>query len=493
MALYSLAHGQTIHIISREYFGIFPCKPQPQSEFSQSETRNGPARLHFREHLLYTASEYRQLMRTRPWHRPRSFALGDAELLFPIISQFAMTKPHVRPSDIRGYSRLAIDATIGLTNVVETMHHNIARAPGILGVPTLDPTKGITGLVYQIIRGVTHLVGGGIDAALAQFVPQLSHGASSAEREAVLAALNGVLGDHLAASNNTLAIPTRLRRDGQPLELTRRALAKAIPQPSGKVLLLVHGLCMNDLQWRRKMHDHGGALAADIGFTQVHLHYNSGLHISTNGRAFADLIEALLEVWPVSVEELDIIGHSMGGLVSRSACHYGKVAGHDWVRRLRKIIFLGTPHHGTLLERGGNLLNAVLNFSPYTAAFARLGKIRSAGITDLRYGSLLDEDWERRDRFAHSKDKRRAVPLPEGVQCYAVGASIAKRASGLIRQLLGDGLVPLRSALGRHTDPSRDLSFPESQRWIGYGMNHWDLLDHSEVYEQIVHWLSCPP
>jgi pimeloyl-ACP methyl ester carboxylesterase len=402
-----------------------------------------------------------------------------------------MKNRHVLLSDIRGYSRLAVEATIGLTNVVETMHHNIARVPGILGAPTQQPTRGITGLVYKSIRGITRLVGGGIDAALAQLVPQPGHGASSAEREAVLAALNGVLGDYLAAGRNPLAIPMRLRRDGQPLELTRKALAGAIPQPSGRVLLLAHGLCMNDLQWRRKGHDHGAALAADAGFTQVYLQYNSGLHISTNGRAFADLIEALLRVWPAPVEELVIIGHSMGGLVTRSACHYGKVAGHNWLRRLRKIVFLGTPHHGALLERGGNRLHVILSVSPYTVALARLGKIRSAGITDLRYGSLLDEDWEHLDRFAHSKDKRRAVPLPDGVRCYAVGASIA-RESALGNRLLGDGLVPLSSALGRHADPSRNLFFPESQQWIGHGMKHLDLLASREVCERIEQWLSCP-
>ncbi len=395
---------------------------------------------------------------------------------------------HIHPSDIRGFSRLAIDATIGLTDLVEAMHHNITRIPGDPGRTT--HTKGITGLVYQIIRGVTRLVGGGIDAVLAQLVPLLGHGPSSTEREAVLAALNGVLGDHLAASGNPLTIPMRLRYEGQQLELTSQALAVANLKPSGKVLLLVHGLCMNDLQWRRNGHDHGAALAGAAGFTQVYLHYNSGLHISANGRAFAALIEDLLQVWPVPVDEVVIIGHSMGGLVARSACHYGKVAGNVWLRYLRKIVFLGTPHHGAPLARGSNWVGVILDVSPYTAAFARLGRIRSSGITDLHFGSLLDEDWEYQDRFTSSTDLRRAVPLPDGVQCYAVGGSIAKRASTLSEQLLGDGLVPLRSALGQHTDPIRNLSFPESQQWIGYGMNHLDLLDRKEVYEKILQWLS---
>jgi hypothetical protein len=397
---------------------------------------------------------------------------------------------HLRASDLRGYSRLAVDATIGLTSLVEAMHRNIACAPGVLGASVQGPAKGITGMVYRSIRRVTRLVGGGLDAVVSQLVPSLGHRLSSVGREAVLAALNGVFGDHLAASENPLTIPMRLRRDGEPLQLARHALATAIPQPTGKVLLLAHGLCVNDLQWRRKGHDHGAALATDAGFTPVYLHYNSGLHISANGRAFSDLIEALLEAWPVPVHELVLIAHSTGGLVSRSACHYGKVAEHKWLRHLRKIVFLGTPHHGAPLERGGNWVEVILAVSPYTAAMTRLGKIRSSGITDLRHGSLLDEDWEGRDRFARSNDRRRAIQLPDGVQSYAVGASIAKGPADLSKQLIGDGLVPLRSALGQHANPGLHLPIPESQQWIGYGMNHFDLLDRAEVYERIRQWLT---
>lgn len=398
-------------------------------------------------------------------------------------------KNHFHLSDVPGISRLAVDATLGLADLIEVMHDAIAGTPALLGIPTPAPAKGITGLVYASIRGVTRLVGGGIDAILAQIVPLLGERHSSSEREAMLAALNGVLGDYLAASGNPLTVPMRLRRDGQPLELVARSLATTLPQPNGKILLLVHGLCMNDLHWRRKGHDHGALLADELGYTPVYLHYNTGLHISTNGRAFADMIEVLLRNWPVPVEELAIIGHSMGGLVSRSACYYGIAAGHAWPRYLRKIVFLGTPHHGAPLERYGNGLHGILGLNPYTAAFARLGKVRSAGITDLRYGYLRNEDWEDRDRFAHAGDQRQAVPLPGDVQCYTIGATLGKAADDLHGQLLGDGLVPLHSALGCHTDPNLAVPFPESRQWVGYGMNHLDLLDRPEVYAQIRHWL----
>ncbi|HET7777152.1 MAG TPA: hypothetical protein VFL07_01245 [Rudaea sp.] len=398
-------------------------------------------------------------------------------------------KPLVRVADLRGYSRLAVDAAIGLANLVETMHHNILRTPGIFGKSTQQPAGGITGFVYKSIRGVTRVVGGGIDAVLARLVPLFDGGASSSEREAVLAALNGVLGDHLQHSANPLAIQARFRREGVALELKRGPLSAAIPGATGKVLVLVHGLCMNDLLWRRHGHDHGAALAADEGYTPVYLHYNSGLHVSTNGHAFADQLETLLRAWPVPIDELAILAHSMGGLVARSACHHAAAAGQAWLQHLRTIVFLGTPHHGAPLERGGSWIDAVLDASPYTTAFARLGKIRSAGITDLRHGSMLDEDWNDRDRFARSRRKPRAVPLPTSVACFTIAASIAKKSGHLAERLLGDGLVPLASALGKHKDAGRQLLFPRDRQWIGYGMHHLDLLDSREVYARIRRWL----
>ena len=267
---------------------------------------------------------------------------------------------------------MATDVTAGLTDLAEALHNSVASSPGIFGTPMQERSSAIATLVYEGVRGVTRLTGGTNDAILAQLAPVLDQ-SSSPEREAVLAALNGVMGDYLDATGNPLAISMRLRRKGQPLTLEREALAAAFPAPRDKLLLLVHGLCMNDLQWRRKGTDFGTALARDLGYTLIHLHYNTGLHTSTNGRAFAALIEALLRQWPEPLKEFAILAHSMGGLVSRSAYHYGVMTGHVWPQHLRKLVFLGTPHHGALLERGGNWVNACLGLSPYTAPFARLG------------------------------------------------------------------------------------------------------------------------
>ena len=396
-------------------------------------------------------------------------------------------KTHVHVGDLVGINRLTPDLTLHLTDLAETLHNNIASTAGIVGTPIQQNTSSITSLVYESIRAVTRLSAGTADPILAELAPILDE-TSSEEREAVLAALNGTMGDYLATTGNPLAISMQLRRKGQPLTLTTEALSAAVPPPRDKLLILVHGLCLNDLQWTRKGHDLGTALARTLKYTPVYLHYNTGLHTSVNGRAFAALIETLLEQWPEPLKELVVLAHSMGGLVSRSAYYYGMAAGQLWPQHLSKLIFLGTPHHGALLERGGNWVNLCLGLSPYTTPFARLANLRSAGITDLRYGNLLDEDWQGFDRFEHAGDLRHPIPLPEGVACYTIAANIGTKTG----DLFGDGMVTVNSALGRHEDPKLTLPFSPSRQWVGYGMNHLDLLSQPSVSKQIVCWLASP-
>jgi pimeloyl-ACP methyl ester carboxylesterase len=384
------------------------------------------------------------------------------------------TRSHL--DDLRGASRLAVEATRSVVDLVEAMHVTIGGGPAVLGRPLAAPTRAITGLVYGSIRGVTGLVGSGIDRALAQLAPVLGKGAAGPEREAVLAVLNGVLGDYLAATGNPLAIQMQLRP----------GVHADLPEVGGKLLLLIHGSCQNDRKWLRMGHDHGAALARDLGYTPVYLLYNSGLHISANGHALAALLEELVTGWPKRIDELVIIGHSMGGLVARSACHYGEASAHRWRRTLDKLVCLGSPHHGAMLERGGNWIDLLLGVSRYSAPLARLGKIRSAGVTDMRFGFVLDEHWEGRERFAHGRDPRKELKLPDGVDCYAIAASTAPSRRA---KLPGDGLVSVDSALGRHRKPELTLAFPETHQWIGFGMGHLDLLNRAEVYATLRRWL----
>jgi pimeloyl-ACP methyl ester carboxylesterase len=403
-----------------------------------------------------------------------------------LISMSKHVRSHI--DDLRGMGRLAIEATRGVTALVQKMHVTIASGPAILGQPLAGPARLTTGVVYATIHGITKLVGTSLDLALAQLGPVVKASAPGIQREIVLAAINGVLGDYLDETGNPLAIEMQLRAGGQPLELEPEALRAALPHATSKIVVLLHGLCMTDIQWLRAGHDHGAALERDLGYTPVYLRYNSGRHVSMNGRALAPLLEQLVASWPVAVDELVLLGHSMGGLVARSAWCAGVEAGHAWCSRLRALITLGTPHHGAPLERGGNWIDRLLDISPYSAPLGALGRIRSAGVTDLRFGNVLDEHWQGRDRFAHGDDPRCACPLPDGVHCHAIAGSLST-APGL--RLLGDGLVPVASALGKHARPELGLGFPDAHRWIALGTGHLELLGAPAVYAKIREWLAA--
>lgn len=191
--------------------------------------------------------------------------------------------------------------------------------------------------------------------------------------------------------------------------------------------------------------------------------------------------------------EFAIVSHSLGGLVVRSALHYGAAAGHVWPGKLGSVIFLGVPHLGVPLERLGHWLEQLWNKTPFTAPFAKAGKLRSAGITDLRYGFLLDEDWQGSDRFGQDAAVRPALALPAGVRCYTIAAALGKESAPVRNGWLGDGLVPVDSALGRHADPALALAIPAGRQWIAYGCGHFDLLDRADVYEHIRGWLAVAP
>lgn len=405
---------------------------------------------------------------------------------------------HVRVTDVRGLARLAAEATRGVARITEGVHQSVLSTLGLPGSATPGQARGLTGFVYRSVRGVTQLVAGGVDTALARLQPWLDAGPdadgttaadseSSYERDAVLAALNGVLGDRLAAGGNPLATTMAMYCAGQ---LLTPAAIQSLPAPGAKVLLLVHGLCMNDRQWRRAGHDHGAYLAAALGYTPVYLRYNTGLHTSVNGRLMAAQVEQLLAHWPQPVQEFAILAHSMGGLVARSACHHAALAGQSWPRLLRHLVFLGTPHHGAPLERAGNWVDVLLGSTPYARPFAPLAKLRSAGITDLRHGHVCDADWRGRDRFRHGPDTREPLPLPAGVACFTVAATLAARHGPLADRLVGDGLVPLPSALGRHAQPRHRLAFPAARQSVVYRVGHLQLLSDPKVARQLVHWLG---
>lgn len=409
---------------------------------------------------------------------------------------------HIRPADLKAAAQLAVQATHGVINITEGVHQSVRSRLGLASGAVPEQAGGLTGRVYRGVRGVTQLVGHGTDAVLGALLPLLDdptkHPESSPAREAVLAAFNGVLGDKLLALGNALAQPMELRHGGVALSMAPGALAAQLKAATGTpasphLLLLAHGLCMNDTQWRRAGHDHGEHLARVLGCTPVYLRYNSGLHTSVNGRELALMLEQLVADWPVPLQRITLLGHSMGGLVFRSAVHVARQAGLQWPGLLRELVFLGTPHQGAPLERAGHGVDLLLAATPFTAPFARLGRLRSAGIADLRHGHVQDADWQGRDLFASPEDHRVPLPLPDGVACFAVAGTLAGQRGQLADRLMGDGLVPLSSALGQHDQPARQLHFDKRRQRIFYRTGHLDLLASPQVAQQLQRWLAPAP
>jgi pimeloyl-ACP methyl ester carboxylesterase len=394
--------------------------------------------------------------------------------------------------DLAGAAQLATDATLRLTDLVEAVHAQVVRPPRWGHRAHAERTGALSGWVYRSVRVVTRVTGHSM-AALLQGLsryPQAGASGAASQRASSLAALNGVLGDYLADTRNPLATAMSLQGAEavkQPEAVAEDAFAHETHDTSGRLLLMIHGLCMNEQHWTRAGHNHGLALGQSLRFEPLFLRYNSGLHIATNGQALAELLERTLAQAPRKPKRLVIIGHSMGGLLARSAIHHGRQAGHRWPQQVTDLICLGTPHHGAPLERIGHGFNTLLERLPYLAPFARLGRLRSAGMTDLRYGSLLNVN---PSRFLQHSDPPEAVALPDGIRCFALAATLGQRPSDRSRQLLGDGLVPLDSALGRHPEPSRHLAFLPHRQWVAEGAGHFDLLNDPRVYARLLQWLS---
>lgn len=395
-----------------------------------------------------------------------------------------MTQNTNKDSELQGISRLATEATLGITDLVQAVQKRIVEPYPTLSTPVQYLITRIAGVAFKNIRWATRFIGGRLDQVLGRLAPVLGNIRESPEKAALRAVLNGIIGDYLEEQDNPLRIKMQLK-----YQLETIPLDGAGHPFKGKILLMLHGLCMNDQQWTRKGQNHGEELAEAMGYTPIYLHYNSGRHISTNGQHLNALLEEFVQEARAPIDDIILLTHSMGGLLARSALHYGEQQQQSWVKRVKKMVFLGVPHHGAPLERAGNYIDTVLESTPYVKPFARLGKIRSAGITDLRYGNLVETDWQGYDRFARRGDQRKTIPLPKDIDCYGIAACTVKGNRFGASPQLGDGLVKVPSALGQHKDSNKCLHFGEKATWVAYEHGHLDLLSSAAVYAKLQDWL----
>jgi pimeloyl-ACP methyl ester carboxylesterase len=391
--------------------------------------------------------------------------------------------------------RLGFEELRGFTESIGTMERDIAgRAFG--HVPLGTPIK----LVHDTVaKGVVGALGGAASAAgrgaqvLVERRPRPERPLSATLPGGMgLAFLNGLVGDRLERDGSPLQQPMSLRIDGLPVAPERRALAQAFPQATPRLVVFVHGLMGEERGWllgrRQGREDYGSRLAREAGCTPVYIRYNTGRHISENGRSLAELLEAVVAAWPVAVEEVALVGHSMGGLVSRSAAHVAALEEMAWVKHVRKVISLGSPHMGAPLEQAVHYAAFGLSRLPETRMMGSFLRRRSSGIRDLRQGSLVDADWRERDPEALRAQACEEVPLLEGATHCFVSATVTRSPRHPLGRVVGDTLVLVPSASGKSR--TRKLGF-EGQFGLHVGATHHiALLNHPAVYEKLQAWLA---
>jgi pimeloyl-ACP methyl ester carboxylesterase len=396
-------------------------------------------------------------------------------------------------STLEGSAQLALDLAGGTTWIVERMHEKIAaranplnRLMRALGEAELHSGNS----TYRTIRQAKTLLQRGLRVGMRELRVGTAPSPGLNSPSKWQSALNGLCGDHLSASLNPLAITMHLHDGAHALHLNPEFLSEHLVNAGSDLVLMVHGWCLNHEYWLREPDsDLAEMLAQRLSVTPLYLNYNSGSHISHNGQALNRLLEELVAAWPVAVRSLSLIGHSMGGLVIRSACHYGEQSQAAWLEPLAKAIYLGSPHHGSAVAKGVHLLTNALRGSYYAEPLA-LGQYVSAGGQDLRYGNLLDEDWQDIKQDDLLQDRRTFVPLTPQAQHYFLAAAIGANEIRLSSLALGDLLVRLGSATGWHRAPPKTLAVEPEHCRILCGLDHFDLLEHRAARQQILDWLA---
>jgi pimeloyl-ACP methyl ester carboxylesterase len=296
-----------------------------------------------------------------------------------------------------------------------------------------------------------------------------------------LSVLNALVGDYLERRGNALTIRMTLAHAGAPLRCEREALAAAYPAATARVVVLVHGLGTDEACWTYRddpARSYGSLLAAELGYTPFYIRYNTGLALTENGRLLDDVLQKLVLAFPVQPRELVLVGHSMGGLVLRRACHAAGLAGRPWLRHVRHAFYLGSPHHGAPLEKLGGVVTRVLKAvgNPHTDLVAKVIDLRSRGIKDLGHGLA-------------PAGGATPLPLAPGVAHHFLVGGLGPTEAHVATVLLGDAMVRVASAAPRH--PAGAVA-PIDVRFFP-GVGHLALARHPEVYEWIRRSLSREP
>jgi pimeloyl-ACP methyl ester carboxylesterase len=385
-----------------------------------------------------------------------------------------------------GFDELA-RASGGIGQVQRAISGRVFRLVGPGAILVRPAHEAVTRGVYAGLGAGTRALGTAAGAlASRRDGPLIS---STPGGSALIAAISGLTGDRLEEDGSPLAQPMAVHVAGEPVAGEPDALAAAFPEATPRIVVFVHGLMTSEFSWALGGRETFGArLARESGCTPVYVRYNTGRHVSENGRSLSELLEELVAAWPVDVDQIALVGHSMGGLVARSACCHAAETDAGWSRLVTHSVSLGTPHMGAPLEQAVHYLSAGLARLPETRPIANFLRRRSGGIRDLRQGSLVDEDWRDCDPDALRAAACAEVPLLEGATHCFVSATITRSDRHPLGRLIGDTLVLKPSATGRSR--TRRIPFDEEYGMHLGGASHFALLYHPAVYEKLSAWLA---
>lgn len=306
--------------------------------------------------------------------------------------------------------------------------------------------------------------------------------------------LNGVIGDRL--QNTPLSIEMNFYLNNRPIVLEKENIATVYGDSNialtPKLCVLIHGVTDNERTWTMPdSSDYGRLLAQDFGYIPFYLRYNTGLHISDNGKLLAAILEQLVAHYPIEIEEICIIAHSMGGLITHSACAIAQEQNLTWTQALKQIFLLATPHLGSFLERFANLTTNILEHVPnwHTRLVGKVLNLRSAGIKDMRFGYLMEADWKDEDADKLLKNNKKPPKLLENAAYYIVSGRLTHKEKHWLTHLFGDILVTTNSATA-HSKNASEFNFPIENHVQMPKMYHFQLQNSPKVYEQLAKWLT---
>lgn len=392
---------------------------------------------------------------------------------------------------IRGSAQLILDCVSGITTAAERLHQTIAGTSTIWlgGISRFRPLQEIKSPVaYAAVRAASDSLNKGLTTSLAHIHNHSDLRSLESGEIRWVAMLNGICGDHLEDTGNVLAIPMEFIVPPESLRVGTKEASPASPH----IVVLLHGLCLSEQSWQRDENPGMGEhLKQELGMSPVYLRYNTGRRVSANGKELADRLDDLIAGWPVPVESLSLIGYSMGGLVIRSACWYADSEQRSWIKPLKRILFLGTPHHGSPIENAGHLVDRAMQSVKYVEPLA-FGRKRSAGIKDLREGDFLGDEWDRRGCEKSVPDSHSYCPLLPLVDYYFVAASIGHHEEDPLGYIFGDLLVRVSSALGAGLNSPGDPEVKKENCRIFQERNHFDLVHDDRIIKQVIDWFKKP-